>query len=277
MVGTGGTVRNLAKIHMRSVAHPIARVDGYVLQRREVRDLTSRLTSRNRASLANRTGPLHRPRRLDRRRRAGGDRGDGRSRGTAPSWCPGTVSGRVSRLPSWTCRCPRCSRSGAAPSPRSRRASPPGTSAGPHAASSMTRAILGVADPTMTAEMREVLDHATTLLDVGQSINYYDRWTHAAGVDRLGRPPGLHASRGGAHRHHPGPARQGAKQPPSLRAAVHPRRHQAHRPARRHPRARGRARPPGQRRRPAHPSVSTSAATGSSSRPAFPTRGSRRT
>ena len=30
MVGTGGTVRNLAKIHMRSVGHPIARVDGYV-------------------------------------------------------------------------------------------------------------------------------------------------------------------------------------------------------------------------------------------------------
>ena len=51
MVGTGGTVRNLAKMHMRSVGHPIARVDGYVLQRREVRDLTSRLTTRNRSSL----------------------------------------------------------------------------------------------------------------------------------------------------------------------------------------------------------------------------------
>ena len=34
----------------------------------------------------------------------------------------------------------------------------------------------------MTAEMREILDHATTLLDVGQSINYYDRWSHAAAV-----------------------------------------------------------------------------------------------
>ena len=51
MVGTGGTVRNLAKIHMRSVGHPIARVDGYVLQRRDVRDLTSRLASRNLSSL----------------------------------------------------------------------------------------------------------------------------------------------------------------------------------------------------------------------------------
>jgi exopolyphosphatase/pppGpp-phosphohydrolase len=46
----------------------------------------------------------------------------------------------------------------------------------------LVRAILGVADPTMTAEMREALDHATTLLDVGQSINYYDRWSHSAGV-----------------------------------------------------------------------------------------------
>jgi exopolyphosphatase/guanosine-5'-triphosphate,3'-diphosphate pyrophosphatase len=46
----------------------------------------------------------------------------------------------------------------------------------------LVRAILGVADPTMNAEMREVLDHATTLLDVGQSVNYYDRWSHAAGM-----------------------------------------------------------------------------------------------
>jgi len=46
----------------------------------------------------------------------------------------------------------------------------------------LVRAILAVADPTMTAEMREILDHATTLLDVGQSINYYDRWSHAAAV-----------------------------------------------------------------------------------------------
>jgi exopolyphosphatase/pppGpp-phosphohydrolase len=46
----------------------------------------------------------------------------------------------------------------------------------------LVRAILAVADPTMTAEMREILDHASTLLDVGQSINYYDRWSHAAAV-----------------------------------------------------------------------------------------------
>jgi len=48
-----------------------------------------------------------------------------------------------------------------------------------------SRVLIGTAswtDPTMTAEMREILDHATTLLDVGQSINYYDRWSHAATV-----------------------------------------------------------------------------------------------
>src|SRR5580704_11456703 len=181
MVGTGGTVRNLAKIHMRSVAHPIARVDGYVLQRREVRDLTSRLTSRNRSSL--RTVPGLSTDRAD--SIAGGAlvviaamdalgarslmvSGHGLREGIALAelnlplpevWQVrrGSVAALASRFSTWDSR--RAARR-----------------------VEMTRAILGVADPTMTAEMREVLDHATTLLDVGQSINYYDRWTHAAGV-----------------------------------------------------------------------------------------------
>ena len=181
MVGTGGTVRNLAKIHMRSVAHPIARVDGYVLQRREVRDLTSRLTSRNRSSL--RTVPGLSTDRVD--SIAGGAlvviaamealgartlmvSGHGLREGIALAelnlplpevWQVrrGSVAALASRFSTWDER--RAARR-----------------------VEMTRAILGVADPTMPAEMREVLDHATTLLDVGQSINYYDRWTHAAGV-----------------------------------------------------------------------------------------------
>ena len=78
MVGTGGTVRNLAKIHMRSVAHPIARVDGYVLQRREVRELTTRLTPEPLVA-AHRAGTLHRPGGFDRRRRAGCHRRHGRT------------------------------------------------------------------------------------------------------------------------------------------------------------------------------------------------------
>jgi exopolyphosphatase / guanosine-5'-triphosphate,3'-diphosphate pyrophosphatase len=181
MVGTGGTVRNLAKIHMRSVAHPIARVDGYVLQRREVRDLTSRLTTRNRAAL--RTVPGLSTDRAD--SIAGGAlvviaamdalgakslmvSGHGLREGIALTEMNlplpevhqvrrDSVAALASRFATWDER--RAARR-----------------------VGMTRAILGVSDPTMTAEMREVLDHATTLLDVGQSINYYDRWTHAAGV-----------------------------------------------------------------------------------------------
>ncbi len=181
MVGTGGTVRNLAKIHMRSVSHPIARVDGYVLQRREVRELTARLTGRTRSSL--RTVPGLSTDRAD--SIAGGAlvviaamealgahtlmvSGHGLREGIALAelnlplpevWevRRGSVAALASRFSTWDER-------------RALRRV------------EMVRAILGVADPTMTAEMREVLDHATTLLDVGQSINYYDRWTHAAGV-----------------------------------------------------------------------------------------------
>ena len=131
--------------------------------------------------LADGAGALHRPRGLDRRRRARGHRGHGRPgrkslmvsghglrEGIALAelnlplpevWQVrrGSVAALASRFSTWDAR--RAARR-----------------------VEMTRAILGVADPTMTAEMREVLDHATTLLDVGQSVNYYDRWSHAAGV-----------------------------------------------------------------------------------------------
>jgi exopolyphosphatase/guanosine-5'-triphosphate,3'-diphosphate pyrophosphatase len=46
LVGTGGTVRNLAKIDRRRHAYPIARVHGYVLRRGRLRRLASRLSAR---------------------------------------------------------------------------------------------------------------------------------------------------------------------------------------------------------------------------------------
>lgn len=181
MVGTGGTVRNLAKMHMRSVGHPIARVDGYILQRREVRDLTSRLASRNLTSL--RTVPGLSTDRADSitggalvvvaAMEALGARslmvsGHGLREGIALAELKiplpevwevrrSSVTALASRFATWD------------ESRAKRRVD-------------LVRAILAVADPTMNAEMREILDHATTLLDVGQTINYYDRWTHAAAV-----------------------------------------------------------------------------------------------
>jgi len=181
MVGTGGTVRNLAKIHMRSVGHPIARVDGYVLQRRDIRDLTSRLASRNLSALRTVAGLS-----TDRADSITGGAlvvvaamealgaralmvsGHGLREGIALATLNlslpevwevrrGSVAALASRFATWN-------------EQRAKRRV------------ELVRAILGVADPSMPAEMREILDHATTLLDIGQSINYYDRWSHAAAV-----------------------------------------------------------------------------------------------
>ena len=276
MVGTGGTVRNLAKIHMRSVAHPIARVDGYVLQRREVRELTSRLTTRNRSSSERyRASPPTGPTSI-----AGGalvviaamDALGAKSLMVSGHGLREGIALAELELP-----LPEVLAGPARLRDRARVAVLHlGRAAGPHAASSMTRAILGVADPAMTAEMREVLDHATTLLDVGQSINYYDRWTHAAGVtasaDLQGfthREVALIATtlaRLGKARSNL-PATRGCAPATTSSASTSSRSSSSSRTSS----------TAGSTAAARHPSVSTSAATGWSSRPAFPTRGSRRT
>jgi len=46
LVGTGGTVRNLAKVDRRAHGYPITRVHGYALARRRVRDITDLLAAR---------------------------------------------------------------------------------------------------------------------------------------------------------------------------------------------------------------------------------------
>jgi exopolyphosphatase/guanosine-5'-triphosphate,3'-diphosphate pyrophosphatase len=47
LVGTGGTVRNLAKIDQRRREYPLARLHGYVLTRKSVREIVTLLTSRS--------------------------------------------------------------------------------------------------------------------------------------------------------------------------------------------------------------------------------------
>jgi exopolyphosphatase/guanosine-5'-triphosphate,3'-diphosphate pyrophosphatase len=46
LVGTGGTVRNLAKVDRRAHGYPITRVHGYTLARRRVREITELLAAR---------------------------------------------------------------------------------------------------------------------------------------------------------------------------------------------------------------------------------------
>jgi exopolyphosphatase/guanosine-5'-triphosphate,3'-diphosphate pyrophosphatase len=43
LVGTGGTLRNLARVEQRASGHPISRLHGFTLSRRRLREVTSRL------------------------------------------------------------------------------------------------------------------------------------------------------------------------------------------------------------------------------------------
>jgi exopolyphosphatase/guanosine-5'-triphosphate,3'-diphosphate pyrophosphatase len=46
----------------------------------------------------------------------------------------------------------------------------------------LVRSILTGADPAAAAETVEIADHVAVLADIGRSVNYYDRWVHAANV-----------------------------------------------------------------------------------------------
>jgi exopolyphosphatase/guanosine-5'-triphosphate,3'-diphosphate pyrophosphatase len=43
-------------------------------------------------------------------------------------------------------------------------------------------ALLDILCPQSDAEMQETLDHAATILDAGRSVDYYNRWEHAADI-----------------------------------------------------------------------------------------------
>jgi exopolyphosphatase/guanosine-5'-triphosphate,3'-diphosphate pyrophosphatase len=46
----------------------------------------------------------------------------------------------------------------------------------------LVQTLLAAAEPDADAEMLETAEHAATLLDIGQSVNYYDRWMHTATI-----------------------------------------------------------------------------------------------
>jgi exopolyphosphatase / guanosine-5'-triphosphate,3'-diphosphate pyrophosphatase len=181
MVGTGGTVRNLAKVHLRTVAHPIARIDGYVMQRRDVREVATRLLSRN----------------LARRRAMAGlssDRADSITGGAMVVMTALETAGARALVVSG-----HGLREGVAlaelglPLPDTgeiRRSSVAALAAhfsswdAPRAQRrlGLVRSILTAADAAASAETVEIADHAAVLADIGRSVNYYDRWVHSANV-----------------------------------------------------------------------------------------------
>lgn len=180
LVGTGGTIRNLAKIHRAQISYPIPRMHGYVLERDDLRRVVDLLVeapverrdaipglSRDRADSVPGGGlavltvlDAIQARRIT-------VSGQGLREGvalahttvvpTAAAARRASVSALVSRFSTW-----EDGRAG-----RRRRI-----------AATLLDALL----PHVDSELRDTLDHAALILDVGRSVDYYQRWEHAAAI-----------------------------------------------------------------------------------------------
>jgi len=179
LVGTGGTVRNLAKIDAKARRYPISRVHGYVLTREAAHGVTTTLAGR----------------RLEKRERIpglSGERGDSIVGGAvAIETLVGTVGAAHVRVSGQGVRegFAYSLLGDALPAPAEVRArsvaSLTGRFAGWDAARAERRvrvaeALWGVLVPSGDPEIREALGHAARVLDIGRAVDFFDRHEHAA-------------------------------------------------------------------------------------------------
>jgi exopolyphosphatase/guanosine-5'-triphosphate,3'-diphosphate pyrophosphatase len=179
LVGIGGTIRNLAKMDLRHSEYPLPLLHGYALGSLRVGEITADLAARKMARRA-RTAGLN-PDRADTivggalivegivghvgatevvvssrglREGLALDRFGGE---VPPAWWVRTISiaTLASRFTTW---------SAAAGSRRAQ----------------LAATLHGATDPDAPDDVREMLGHAATVLDVGRAIDYYDRFEHAA-------------------------------------------------------------------------------------------------
>ena len=181
MVGTGGTVRTLAKIDRRERNYPIPRLHGYLIERAGVDELTELVASRplsKRASLSGLSAD-----------RADSIVGGALTLQTVMDTLDAgtlTVSGRGLRegiaLAALT--------DGPAPASAVRTASVVAL-AGRLASLDVDRAtrravfarqLLAAADPGVADEVTEMVGHSAMLLDSGSSLDAYNRHEHAAAI-----------------------------------------------------------------------------------------------
>ena len=181
MVGTGGTIRNLAKVHRAAQTYPIPRLHGYELNRRGVRDVAEKVLAtplRRRSAIsglsADRADSI-----------VGGVlvvqtvmdaigagamvvSGQGLREGIAfeelSHALPSTGAVRQASLTALA------SRFSTWQAERSRRRA------------RLAALLLDILCPDAGDEMQETLDHAATILDAGRSVDYYNRWEHAADI-----------------------------------------------------------------------------------------------
>jgi exopolyphosphatase/guanosine-5'-triphosphate,3'-diphosphate pyrophosphatase len=180
LVGTGGTIRNLAKIRRASISYPIPRMHGYVLDRNDLRRVVDLLVgvplarrdaiaglSRDRADTVTGGGVAVLTVMEAVQARTLMVSGQGLREGVAlertarlPSSAAArraSVAALVSRFTTWE----------EGRSTRRRR---------------IAATLLGALLPQAGSELRETLDNAALILDVGRSVDYYQRWEHAATI-----------------------------------------------------------------------------------------------
>jgi exopolyphosphatase/guanosine-5'-triphosphate,3'-diphosphate pyrophosphatase len=181
LVGTGGTVRNLAKIDQREQAYPIPRLHGYVLQRRRIKEIVSMLAARS----------------LKRRAMVAGlndDRADSIVGGglailtvmeileAHEVWVSGQGVREGLALAEVADQVP--------PPPAVRRSSIAGLcdafreweEAPATRRTAIAQGLYDSLEADPDPELREALAFAATLLDLGRSIDYFDRHEHAADI-----------------------------------------------------------------------------------------------
>jgi exopolyphosphatase/guanosine-5'-triphosphate,3'-diphosphate pyrophosphatase len=181
LVGTGGTVRNLAKIDRRRHVYPIARVHGYVLRRGHLRRLAARLAAR-RQQKRGRVPGLSGERAdsiagggvalatlvdlVDAREILVSGMGvrEGMAYGLSAEELPAPAAVREASIASL------CSRFwGFRAEAAERRAT-------------LAAALLERLAPDASADLRDALRAAARLLDIGRSVDFFDRHHHVADI-----------------------------------------------------------------------------------------------
>jgi exopolyphosphatase/guanosine-5'-triphosphate,3'-diphosphate pyrophosphatase len=179
LVGTGGTVRNLAKVDRNAREYPLTRLHGYLLTRGRVGDIAALIASRS----------------LKRRRSISGlndDRADSIVGGTLAIETlmdilqarevivsgQGVREGLVLETLGQELPAPREAREASITALASRFAVwKPATA---DRRSALAAELLNALEPGASAEMQEALRHAARILDIGGSVDFFDRHEHVA-------------------------------------------------------------------------------------------------
>jgi exopolyphosphatase / guanosine-5'-triphosphate,3'-diphosphate pyrophosphatase len=179
LVGTGGTVRNLARIDVRASGYPISRLHGYVLERSALRTIAQSLADKKLAARGGTAG-LNRDRSDSIVGGAYGIKALMRALGadqvlvSGQGVREGLISSLLSdRLPDVTTM-----RASSISALTSRFNTWGAASAALRVA--IARALFESFEPEPADQLEEALGHAANLLDIGRAVDFFNRYDHAA-------------------------------------------------------------------------------------------------